>query len=124
MPSIVLGQPVASGATTVISGNPWSGSQREPVGGIQLLWISSGGACFVGLSGGGPVLSGPTMTVNSGQMALSGGAASGMLDGMYVAPGVPYFLPRLAFPISGIYNLYATCEQAASGVGRLYFEAF
>ena len=126
MPSVILGQPAASGAQLVISGNPYSG-RLEPVGGIQLLWVSSGGNCYIAFSGGNPPLSGGFMTINSGSMALSGGAASGMLDGMIIPPGGGYFIPKIALgstggTTSGTFNLFALCDQAASGIGRLYFE--
>lgn len=116
MPSLVLGQPLASGPQIIVSGNPWSGLAPTPVGGIQFRWISSGGNAYIGLSGG--------MTINSGQMFLSGGPNSGLLDGFPLAPGDGYFIPKLAFPLSGTYNVYAMCDQVASGVGRLYFERF
>lgn len=123
MPSTILGQPYASGAQQIISGNPWSGTWF-PVGGIQFLWVSSGGNAYIGVSGGNPVLSGSFLTINSGGMMLSGGPASGFLDGICIPPGTPYFIPKARFPISGIYNMYALCDAAASGIGRLYFEAF
>lgn len=128
MPSIVLGQPYQSGAVQIITGNPWSGI-LIPTGGIQLRWISSGGNACIAFSGGGPPLSGGFMTLNSGQMPLSGGAASGMLDGMVLSTGDAMFIPRTvlsnrAGTTSGIVNLYALCDLAASGVGRLYFEIF
>lgn len=95
--------------------------------GVQLRWISSGGNCYVAMSGGGPPLSGGFMTITSGQMALSGGASSGMLDGMLLGPGDKYFiepavLSNVANTTSGAFNLYALADLAASGVGRLYFE--
>lgn len=117
MPSIVLGQPRASGAQLIVSGNPWSGNApAPPIGGVQLLWVSSGGNAYIGLSGG--------ITINSGAMALSGGANSGMLDGMLLPPGGGYFIPKMACGLSGNLQLYGWCDQAASGIGRLYFEVF
>jgi hypothetical protein len=124
MPSVILGQPYASGAQQIISGNVFSGRAPEPVGGIQLFWISSGGQAYISLSGGGPVLSGGFMTINSGQMQLSGGYSSGKLDGFPMVPGAGYFIPKLAFQVSGNFNVYALCDQSASGVGRLYWEIF
>ena len=124
MPSLVLGNDPASGAIQILSGNPWSGFVVEPIGGIQLRWISSGGSAYIALSGGGPPKSGGFMTINSGAMILSGGIASGMLDGFPLAPGDSYFIPKLAFKQSGVFNVYALCDQAASGVGRLYWEAY
>jgi hypothetical protein len=125
MPSMVLGNPVSSGAHTVISGAVYSG-RNLPVGGVQLTWLSSGGNCYIAFSGGGPVLSGGFMTVNSGGMLLSGGGASGMLDGIPITPAGSYFVPAIAFNTrgvaSGTWNLFAVCDPAASGVGRLYWE--
>ena len=132
MPSLVLGTPFLSGATQIISGNPWSG-QLEPKGTIRLWWIcaASGANCYIALSGGGPPLSGGFMTYNSGGMLLSGGAASGMLDGIPIAPGgiAEYDVPKLGLgstggTTSGTYNLFANCDPAASGIGRLYFEMY
>lgn len=127
----MLGNPYASGATVVISGNVWSGQgYYHPQGGIQFRWFSSGGNCYLGLSGGGPPLSGNFMTMNSGGMQLSGGFLSGALDGIPLEPGGSYFIPFSAFRpqlnvISGLYlNVFALCDQAASGVGRLSFEPF
>lgn len=126
MPSLILGQPFASGAQMVISGNPWSGIVF-PRGGVQLFWLSSGGNAYVGFSGGGPPLSGGFMTINSGTMMLSGGAASGMLDGFPLVPNMGYWIDRSMVPgfgggNSGTFNLFALCDQSASGVGRLYFD--
>ncbi len=127
MPSLLLGQPLASGAQTVISGSIFSG-RLEPVGSILLRFISSGGCAYISLSGGGPVLSGNFMTITSGGMALSGGCLSGMLDGMILAPGDTYTIPKLALGNSitgsGTVNIFALCDVAASGIGRLYWEAF
>ncbi len=76
------------------------------------------------MSGGGPILSGNFMTITSGAMALSGGCLSGMLDGMPMAPGDTYFIPKTAFATSGVYGVWAMCDVAASGIGRLYWEMF
>lgn len=119
MSSILLGQPFASGATVVISGNPWSGTLL-PVGGVRLKWVSSGGNAYVGLSGGGPPLSGGFLTVTSGGFPLSGG---GILDGFLLAPGDNYFIPFCRFKQSGTYSVYAQCDAAASGIGRMFYDA-
>lgn len=114
MPSIILGQPLASGPQIIVSGNPWSGQQAQfPVGGIQFRWVSSGGNAYIGMSGG--------MTITSGGMMQSGG---GLLDGMPMAPGDAYFIPRLGLKTSGAYTVYGMCDVAASGAGRLFFEIF
>ncbi len=118
---MILGNPLASGATPILSGWPWSGRPAKPVGGVQIRWISSGGNCYIALSGN-PILSGGFMTLTSGQMYLSGGANSGLLDGMPLAPGDSYFVPRLATGLSGQLSIFAICDQAASGIGRLYWE--
>lgn len=128
MPSVILGNPYASGAQLVVSGSLVSG-KFTPTGGIQLRWISSGGNCYIGFSGGGPPLSGSFMTITSGGFALSGGSASGMFDGMLIEPGASYFVPSLVLTnrggiTSGFYNIFALCDQTASGAGRLYFEFF
>jgi hypothetical protein len=64
------------------------------------------------------------MTITSGQMFLSGGPNSGLSDGMILAPGDSYFVPKIACGNSGFLNIYALCDVAASGIGRLYFEIF
>lgn len=124
MPSTVIGQPYASGAVQIVSGCTWSGSPPKPVGGIQLLWQSPIGNIYIALSGGGPPLSGGFMTINSGQLLLSGGVASGLLDGMAIPPGGGYFIPRLGTGQSGGINVYALADATASGVGRLFWEIF
>ncbi len=126
MPSMLLGNPVASGAIRVMSGNPYSGT-FGPTGGVQFRWVSSGGNCYIALSGGGPILSGTFMTINSGDIVATRGPASGMLDGFLMAPGDSYFLPALCFgkgPNSGFINVFALCDAVASGIGRLYWETF
>ncbi len=125
MASLVLGNPFLSGAIQVIAGNPWSG-QLVPVGGIQLKWVcpASGALAYVSLSGGGPPLSGGFMTYNSGTMMLSGGFTSGALDGIPMGPGESMFIPKIGFRTSGAFNLYANCDPAASGIGRLFFEIY
>ncbi len=127
MPSVLLGNPFASGANVVIAGNPYSGELR-PQGGILIKWISSGGNCYYGFSGGGPPLSGVVLSITSGGLTLSGGCASGMLDGMCLAPGESYFIPAIAItktgPTSGQFNLFAWADPSASGIGRLFFEVY
>ena len=113
MPSIVLGIPLLSGPQLVISGNPWSG-QIRPQGGVQFrLHPNASGNAYLGLSGG--------MTFTSGGMSLSGG---GTLDGVLVAPGNAYFLPKIGFTISGSFPVYAWHDAAASGQARLFWEIY
>ncbi len=113
MPSIIVGNHPASGAMILVSGNPWSG-QNVPVGGVQLyLDPNASGRIYVGLSGG--------MTLNSGGQVLSGG---GLNDGMAIAPGGAYFIPRIAFRSSGTINIYVHNDAAASGQARLYYEIY
>ena len=112
MPSFLMSN--RSGGDLLLSGNPWSG-QLRPQGGIQVRWDkNASGNAFVGLSGG--------MTVQSGGFFLSG--SSGMLDGMQLAPGDTYWIPHIATGASGLFSVYITCEVAASGQGRVYYEVF
>ena len=126
MPSVLVGSPYASGAQLIISGNPWSGTPNVLRYGLQLRYIGSG-VCFIALSGFGPPLSGQGfMTVNSGCYALSGGAASGMCDGMPLYTGDKYFVEPAVLTgwggtTSGVFNVLAFTDSAGSG-GRLYFE--
>ena len=116
MASTIVGNPILSGPQQIIIANPWSGGNPVPTGGIQFLWDRNAtGNVYIGLSG--------NMTVNSGCMFLSGGPNSGLSDGMQVAPGIPYFIPKQAFPFSGTFNVYAVPDATASG-NRLYFQTF
>ncbi len=75
------------------------------------------------------------MTVQSGTIPAAvagvysggGGIYSGALDGMQIAAGDSYWIPTIAFankggPTSGVPNIYAGTDAAASGQARLYFE--
>lgn len=111
MPSFLLGN--RSGGDPVISGNPWSG-QLVPAGTLLLhLDRSASGNAYYGFSGG--------MTIQSGGFFLSGG---GLMDGMALNPGESHSIPKYAFRVSGTVNLFAGCDPAASGQGRLYWEAY
>lgn len=114
MPSIILGNPLASGPQQIVSGNYWSG-RAGPVGGIQLvLYPDASGLAYVGLSGG--------TTMRSGGFFLSG--TLGRLDGMPLSPGVPYFIPKMALGRSGSFNVWVWADAACSGQARLGWEAF
>ena len=125
MPSVILGN--TSGGQLLISGNPWSG--RLMNAGIQLKWVPSpsspprlgSGNAYIALSG--------NMTTNSGAVLGSGGAASGMVDGMCLGPGDAYYIEPSVIANSqgtgsGVFNIYAACDALVSGVGRIYFEPF
>ncbi len=113
MPSTIVGNPLLSGGQLLISGVFWSGSVR-PVGGVQLvLDPSSSGNVYVGLSG--------SVTLTSGGMFLSGG---GVNDGVLMAPGAAYYIPKSALPYSGAVNVYVRHDAACSGQARLYYEIF
>ncbi len=121
MPSYLIGNPPNSGFQPLISGNFWSGrGDRFPTGGIQVYWdANASGAAFIAFSGGHPNSGGPT--IQSGGMFLSG---LGDMDGFKLAPGTSYFIPRQVLGPSGTVNIYIGCEVAASGQGRMYWEAF
>jgi len=114
MPSVLIGSPLASGAQIIVSGFPWSGQPATPQGGIQLrLSPTSSGNIYIGLSG--------NITMTSGGMFLSGG---GLADGMILAPGDPYWIPRIATGLSGNITIYARHDVACSGQARLFYEKF
>jgi len=46
------------------------------------------------------------------------------LDGMMLAPGDAYWVPKIATGISGNFGVYAFVDVAGSGQARLYFEKF
>lgn len=113
MPSRILSR--ASGAPfPLISGNFWSGQGgTHPVGSIVFRWASdASGNAYIALSGGA--------TITSGGFFLSG--TLGNADAMMIPPGGTYTLPKLAINLSGVLNVYASCDAAASGVGRLWWE--
>ena len=113
MPSTLIGQPVASGPQQVVSGNPWSG-QIEPQGGIQFKWDkNASGFIYLGLSG--------NLTLNSGGFFMSGG---GLADGVQLAPGDAYFIPKIGFRTSGTFSVYARHDAAVSGQARLFYEVY
>lgn len=125
MPSVILpGYGLSGGPFPIVSGNVWSGQGGlHPIGTIQLRWDwQASGNAYVWLSGPS---SGFTSipTVNSGGPYLSGNSGVGLLDAMFLRPGDPYTIPKSAL-ISGQINIFAACDPAASGVGRMTWEAF
>jgi hypothetical protein len=139
MPSFVVGG-ISGGQPLFSSGlqNPWSGAgggSQWPVGGILLRYGAAGmsgnlsGLVYVGFSGG--------ITINSGGLPPASGAVlAGLRDGMPMAAGDTYFVPRLACGgFSGIAvgsglfsgstpppNVWFTCDAGASGQARMYYE--
>lgn len=115
MPSIIINN--QSGGQPIVSGNPWSGKPPVPVGTFQLVAsIYNSGCLYVALSG--------SMTVNSGSLSASGFAQGGLLDGVEIAPGGSYSIPKLGFANSGTFNPRVIGQPACSGQSRLYFEPF
>lgn len=109
-----------SGGIGIVSGNPYSGT-LFPVGGVQLKVDTSGGPIYVGLAiplGVTPPVSGGPMTFTSGGSLTSGG----LLDGVQLAPGDPYFIPKVRLS-SGLQTIRLNCAAASSGT-RLYWECF
>jgi hypothetical protein len=111
MPSLLL--TAASGAPfPLVSGNLWSGQGFKPYSQVRLyLDRSASGNAYISTSG--------NATVTSGGFLLSGQNQ----DAMALAPAGRLEYPRLVF-VSGQLNLFATCDAAASGQARLYFEIF
>jgi hypothetical protein len=127
LPSVILGNPLASGGQQLISGNPWSGQSLEPVGGIQLkLDKTASGNAYICLSGAGIHPGSGGQTLGSGGMFLSGFLSSGLMDGVQIGPGEGYFIPALVVKrqLSGNIQIGALVDQAGSGQARLYWEAF
>ncbi len=131
MPSFVVAYTPGSGYTPAFSGNPWSG-QIEPVGGIQFRADkNNSGAVYISLSGAfvfsgqmGLLVGSGGPTITSGSMFLSGGMNSGACDGFPIYAGDAYFTPKLAFKVSGVYNICLACDPACSGQARVYAEVF
>ena len=122
MPSLVVNYIPNSGAVLLVSGNLFSG-HFSPLGGIQIrAWSQNSGSCYIGLSGGNPPLSGGFLTIMSGGMVLSGGCRSGMLDGVELAKGDSYFIPRSATGPSGFINVFCVHDATCSGQARIFFE--
>ena len=114
MASTLLGNPLASGAQIIASGNVFSGVLGIE-GGIQLrVHPNASGYVYIGLSG--------NLTLLSGGFYLSG--TLGVTDGMVMGPGDSYFIPRSKFPNSGLMNIYAVADVACSGQTRIFWEKF
>ena len=126
MASTLLGNPIASGAQLLFSGNPFSG-RPWPVGGVQLRLdkTASGNAYIYStqvLSGEYQIYPAGTIpTYISGGMFLSGG---GLADGMIMYPGDGLFIPKSFAGISGQIQIAAICDAACSGQARLWYEIY
>lgn len=124
MPSLLLGNPLASGGQDVLGANPFSGLNNPilPYAGIRFtLDISASGSAYIALSGAGIHPGSGGQTFNSGGFVLSGG---GNMDGMQLRPGTSLFIPSLFFKNagSGMFNIGALVDPAGSGQARLYWE--
>ena len=135
MPSAIVGYVPGSGFVPLLMSGSWgSGYQTSPVTGIQLvadsnnsgnLYISySGAQVFSGQIGLLPSSGGGTIT--SGSYLLSGTAVTNM-DGMKLAPGQSYFVPKLAIRnegyASGQWQVCIGADPTCSGIyGRIYWE--
>jgi hypothetical protein len=109
MPSAVVG--FTSGGQVLYSGTAYSG-RLVPVGGVQIVaHPSNSGNVYVALSGG--------VTVTSGGFPLSGG---GLLDGIPLAAGSSYFVPKSALGASGFVNIWLASDAACSGQARVHWE--
>lgn len=117
MPSVIIGNPVASGAQQVIVGNPFSGNPKPITGILFRLDRSASGSVYLGIQQSGLV------NLNLGGMFLSGGE-SGFLDGMQLPPGQTYFIPKgaLNYYSSGYWPVFARHDAECSGQARLYYE--
>ena len=120
MPSMQLigaGAAVASGGQPLLSGGglAFSGTGL-PVGGVQLkLAAGAPGTCYVALTN----LSGDFATILSGGTLSSGGLA----DGMEMAAGDSYFVPKVRLKPSGLDSVRVVAPAAASG-GVMCWELF
>lgn len=119
MPSTLLGLPLASGTQLVVSGTLWSGQPPFDVRGfinnqgVSLTWIcsASGAVAYTSRTSG--------FTMTSGGFFLSGQGAN---DGRPMQPGQSTFYPRPTGLGNQNFSLFANCDAAASGIGRLYWE--
>lgn len=107
MPSTLIG--AQSGGVYLVSGKFFSGT-IWPIGFWTLKAArANSGMVYVGLSGG--------VTITSGGALASGG----MLDGMEMAPGDTYPVPK--FAVSGnASGVMVTCAAGVSGFCRVFWE--
>lgn len=117
MPSVLLG--FTSGGCNILSGNYFSGlGTLHPVGGVQLtLDRSASGSVYVALSG--------KLTINSGGLNASGFPNfSGAMDGVQIAPGGAYFVPRIGIGPSSGPTLFVNPDANCSGQARIFWEVY
>lgn len=97
----------------LISGNFFSGvAAPHPIGGVQMRADpSNSGFAYVYLSGGG--------TLTSGGFFLSG---VNVTDGMILAPGDSYFVPKACLTLSGTVNIFVRTDATGSGRDKAWFE--
>ncbi len=113
MPSAYLGN--NSGGDLVFSGGT---NLARPNGGgqsaVTFVWDpQASGYAYLGLSA--------PLTINSGSFATSG--LSGAMDGVKLAPGSTFQIPLYGSPPTPV-TVYARCDQACSGLARLYWQQF
>ena len=102
-----------SGGIQLVSGNIWSGSRLQPIGGIQLkLAKAAPGNIYVGITSGGEAV-----TITSGGVFSSGG----LQDGFEVVPGDALFINKSEFHASGIEAIKIGVPAASSG-GVLFWK--
>ena len=112
MPSCLPG--FASGGQAIVSGNPFSGT-ISPLGGVQLK-------VAVGISG--LVYAGVLLGLSSGGITqTSGGAFSsgGLSDGIELANGDAYFVPRLLCS-GNVDKIAVVVPPTVSGTMRVFWE--
>lgn len=116
MPSTIVG--VISGGALLVSGNLYSGTAVwANAGGLQLrLAAGAPGTVYVGL----PNLSGCYPSTISGGALASGLSGYFLTDGMELAAGESYFIPRNRLT-SGLLTPRFVMPAASSG-GRVHWE--
>jgi len=116
MPSLIVG--FLSGGINLLSGNYYSGTKSQiPTGGLQLRADKNNpGVIYFALSGG--------ITIQSGAIQQSGGALSGLTDGLPIYAGDACFVPRIGLGLSGQMQLFVASDLNGSGTNRLYYDSF